>query len=377
MFEAYDDNEIQGISPSLIRDYLQGAGWVFHEPYGPYASIYRGPSGKEALVPSLQDSEFYPKRVRELLATVVAADNLSEPALFNDLRYHGRDVTRLVVPIEPDRDTLPPSVFNRLTTGARQVWEDAVKVVGLNASEEADYWETAGFGHTEAGSFVFTMCSPIVSTLAGQLGLMPEGQAQSSARKVTDQMETSVGEVRSALTELKQGTDDAFGRAAERGITPAACEGISKTAEHFDVVHWEIGETGGPGHPLKTRLTASFDRSDAPLLTEAAEAIKRESWVTEPQKAELFGYINIFKKPQYKAEAEATMKTLIRGSQGEQTVHIMLKPDQYETAWRLHTADQDAAVNGKLVRTGAKTWELYADEIGRATMQSEQGNAGL
>ena len=377
MFEAYDDNEIQGISPGLIRDYLQGAGWVFHEPYGPYASIYRGPSGKEALVPSLQDSEFYPKRVRELLATVVAADNLSEPVLFNDLRYHGRDVTRLVVPIGSDRDTLPPSIFNRVTTGARQVWEDAVKGVGLNASEEADYWETAGFGHTEAGSFVFTMCSPIVSTLAGQLGLMPEGQAQSSARKVTDQMETSVREVRSALTELKQGTDDAFGRAAERGITPVACEGISKTAEHFDVVHWEIGETGGPGHPLKTRLTVSFDRSDAPLLTEAAEAIKRESWVTEPQTTELFGYINIFKKPQYKAEAEATMKTLIRGAQGEQTVHIMLKPDQYETAWRLHTADQDAAVNGKLVRTGAKTWELYADEIGRATMQSEQGNAGL
>lgn len=371
MFDAYNDSELQRISPQLLRDYLRGAGWVFHEPYGAYASIFAAPSGVKALVPSLQESEFYPTRVRELLSAIVAADNLSEPALFNDLRYHGRDVTRLIAPTDPGRDTLPPREFNRLASGARQVWEDAVRAVGMDSAQEEEYWAAAGFGHTEPGSFVFTMCSPIVTTLDGQLGLMPEGQAQSSARKVTSQLRESVQATRAALTELKGGNDDAFDKASERGITLATCQGIGKTVESSNEVRWVIGESGGPGFPTMQHSTVMFENSEATLLDQAAEVIRREGWVSEPAVAELFGYINNFRKPQHDEEAKATMKTLIQGAQGEQTVHVVLGPHQYETAWRLHKSDQNAAAKGMLVRTGAKTWEMRDTRIGLATMQDD------
>lgn len=370
MFEAYDDNALQRISPQLLRDYLQGAGWVFHEPYGAYAEIYRAPSGKMALVPALQESEFYPIRVRELLAAIATADNLNEPALLNDLRYHGRDVARLIAPTESERDTLPPSEFNSIASGAQEVWEGAVRALGLSASQQAEYWDTAGFGHTEPGSFVFTMCSPILMKLEEQLGLMPE--EKSTARRVTVQLRTSVVATRSALTQLQNGNDDAFDKATERGITLATCQGISKTVAQLEEVRWEIVEAGWPGYPIRERAKVAFHRSDTPLLDQAAEAIKREKWVVEPSTVKIVGYINAFKKPQHKEEGDATMKPVdwsgpsIQGKPGEQTVHIVLGLDQYEIAWNLHKADQNAIALGTVVQTGPKTWYLRDSQISQA-----------
>ena len=371
MIEPRDDTELQRISPEVLRDFLRGEGWEFHEPYGQYAEIYVGPSGNKALVPSLQESEFYPKRVRELLSVVVPSDDVHEPALFNDIRYHGRYVAHLVAPTESGRDTLPPGQFVSLAAGARQVWEGVVTSVGLDSTQQAEYWETAGFGHTESGSFVLTICGPLFE----QLGLAPAGQARSNAQKVTDQLRTTVEATRFALSELRQGNDIAFPQATERGITLDTCEGISKTVQHIDEVRWEIRSSDGTGYSNRKRTKHRFDRSDVPYLDRVVEMIRSRSWVKDPKPDEAVGYIKKFEKPQHQEEAKATMTCVFPRITGTQTVHIALTPDQYETAWKLHKSDLNAIATGTFERTGARTWELRDTQIGRAPIQSDSDDA--
>lgn len=157
----FTDEEIRNLRLSELLDYLRRAGWSRVSGYGDNASIYQHEDGRELLVPDREDLFDYVPVVREALTILARAHDKSAVRVYQDVVNQGRDVIRIAANNDANDDgTIAPDAASDLFTGAKQLWEAAVKSALKNPEDVKEYWRDARFGQTERGSYVVTMLSP-------------------------------------------------------------------------------------------------------------------------------------------------------------------------------------------------------------------------
>lgn len=180
--------------------------------YGDNASIYQHEDGRELLVPDREDLFDYVPVVREALTILARAHDKSAVRVYQDVVNQGRDVIRIAANNDANDDgTIAPDAASDLFTGAKQLWEAAVKSALKNPEDVKEYWRDARFGQTERGSYVVTMLIPPVF-LGVQIALDKTDIASTPARKVTNELKDALCRTRSLVTGLRD--DD--GSAVER-----------------------------------------------------------------------------------------------------------------------------------------------------------------
>lgn len=361
MFESYSDDELRGLDPDLLTEYLVNAGWTFEDNYGPSAYVYRAMSGNEVLVPTLTDTRLYPSLVRDLLESVADESGSDGGELFHNIRYARHDIARLRAETSDSRHTLQPAAFQDLVKGAKLIWESVVsKTLGAKSEKNRQYWESAGFGQTEPGSFVVTMFSPPVNINA-QLGLEPEDQEVSDARLVTDAMSKSITATRAALTDFKMGNSRAFHRenAEGTGITRATCEGLRFALTHFLSVGYHVTRSLSPTSGPTPTESVVFNSGDAEPLKSASDIIERWDF-SDREYVDLSGYIIGTNRNLSDEDGKVTMKAQLPYDRGGElhTIMLFLGDDQYDLASRSHSMRNRIDAIGVLEQTSTDIWLL-------------------
>ena len=380
MFESYSDDELRCLGPDLLSEYLVNAGWTFQGNYGPNAYVYSARSGNEVLVPTLPDSRLYPSLVRDLLESVADESGTEGGELFHNIKYARHDIARLRAETSDSRHTLQPVAFQDLVKGAKMIWESVVsKTLGTKSKKNRRYWESAGFGQTEPGSFVVTMFSPPVN-IDAQLGLEPEDQEVSDARLVTDAMSKSITATRAALTDFKSGNSRAFHRenAEGTGITRATCTGLRFALTHFLSVDYQVTRSLSPTSGPTPTESVLFNSGDAEPLKSASDIIERWDF-SDPEYVDLSGIIIGTNRNLNDEDGKVTMKAELPYDRGGRlgTVKLFLGDDQYDLASRSHSRRKLVDAIGVLEQESPNVWLLRDATISESGSERNGANGQL
>ena len=368
----YTDEELRGYSPEHVAGYLDKLGWAADGDFGGYGTFYRAPSGERTLVSAKPRSIKYARRVLDVVALVTEEHGYSHDAVLRDLRYLRHDITRLRASSYRNGNALLPNEFASLAQGAQKLQNDAINAALTDDDDRRSYRDgQVGIPAIELGSFIIPMISPPLP-FAVQPPLTAHGDAESVvlskppiARQVTEMLRKSVQATRNALNEYKKTANpDAFADAEQKSIRRSTCDGLRDALGSLYQVRCEVIETVLPGIPHKPPSPITFSSDDADPLKDASEIIRKAKWMKR-SKFELTGYIRRCDKKREDEKGKVSLEVLMPHVEGEQTVHVLLDPDQFDIAVGLFRANADVEAMGALEQKGDKIWDLEDAQIRR------------
>lgn len=372
-----EDTELMKVQPDELARFIEERDWEPFAEYGDSARFYKNPAGHQLLVPLVAETEDYDVFVRDALRVVALSSGSSPDSLLQDIRHGDRDVFRFQATTGDAQGLIGLDDMPKLAIGSKAIIEDAVQASTIVDDEKKRYLSEAKFGLTESGSYVITMLSPPIP-FELQHGLTSPGLEPPLHRKVTEEVKRSIRETRTALDDLRDGRDDAFDNAPERGIRLKMCEGLIQATDPFDAVTCRITECSLPLGQAPVPSVTRFVHSDVEFLMKAATHLKPDVPPTGPQEIRLEGFVKLFDRGQTQKYGKATLKTLMPDTDGEQTVYMTLDEDQYKIAQDSHSDRTQIKVQGTRERVGKNTWKLHNAVIDMsATRSTDQHSYAL
>ena len=369
MTHIFTDEEIRNLRLPELRDYLHRVGWSRVSGYGDNASIYQNGDGLEVLVPDREDLIDYVPVVRDVLTTLVRAHDTSAVRVYQDVVNQRRDVIRIVANDDGNGDgTIAPDAASELFTGAKLLWEAAVRSALENPEDAKDYWRDARFGQTERGSYVVTMLSPPVF-LGVQIALRTSDTASTPARRVTNELMDVLRQTRSLVTELRDDDGSAVERAAKRGISYRICEALGRVLNPFGSISCQVYKTDPLAARREDYEIAHFVQDDVEYLKMATDQLKVQAR-NAPAEVSVHGYILRCERREDRDDGKVTLNVLMPDLNGVQTVHLSVSDGDYRQALQLHGQKMRVDARGELVHTAESTWQLHNAEIRKSPSEN-------
>ena len=278
MYETYTDDQIRQLSPEHVVEFLVRKGWTFQEPFGDYGYVYASPSGEEVFVPIRQQARGYPLRLRELLEMVADEQDVAVDLVFQEILSDRRDIIRFQATTGEGQRLIGVEDLPGLTLGARTVIKDVVQASPIEDNEREQYLQAAKFSLSESNSYGVTMFSPPIPVEA-QHRLASTEVEPSSVRKVTHAFCRSIRAARQAINDLRDGKDDVFTNASDRGIRVKTCEGLTQMIGTFEAINCHVEQSHLPSSPLQS--TVSFTHSDVEYLEQVTHNLRRQAYLEE------------------------------------------------------------------------------------------------
>ena len=365
MTYEFTDEEIRNLRLSDLLDYLRRVGWSRVSRYGDNASIYQHEDGRELLVPDREDLFDYVPVLREALTILARAHDKSAVRVYQDVVNQGRDVIRIAANNDANDDgTIAPDAASDLFTGAKHLWEAAVKSALKNPEDVKEYWRDARFGQTERGSYVVTMLSPPVF-LGVQIALDKSDIASTPARKVTNELKDALCRTRSLVTGLRDDDGSAVERAAKLGISYQICESLGRVLNPFGSISCQVYESDILASRCYENDIARFVQDDVEYLKLATDQLKAQERMA-PAEASVHGYILRCERREDRDDGKVTLNVLMPDAKGVQTVHLSVSDGDYKQALQLHGQKLRVDARGELVHTAKSTWQLRNAEMRRS-----------
>ncbi len=353
----------RAISLRAVHAYLSANGWVREEPWSTTADLYGWPQveGEVAIVPTSEECADYGTRIYQIAGQIAGVQGRTRGNVLTELSLAESDLVRLRVPSAFADDTV------RLTDGAAVLAEARNLLLAAACSTErpqrmyragknkraSEYLRQVRLGHSERGSYVINLLSPVAPSLRqGGLLLPPKDPFE---RQVTRQLASGLRASRQALDRVNRGVADIaeFDGRLDEGISANLCRSIAGLTEAGDGLHvsvsWALTRPDPDEHE---RVTVSFRPPDVAVLQEVGRALSARQERTDE---EIQGYVARLSRDQSEPEGVATIKAFL--DRRMTSVRAVFDPADYRTITRAHAARLSVSLVGDLHREGQK-WHL-------------------
>jgi hypothetical protein len=364
----FSKKELDALRPIEITGYLKTNGWILEDQVADKAAVFRTKTSdnetEHLTVPLKQHFADYALRISEILDLLARHERRPSHSILTDLSWSGSDIIRLRVADEDSRSILFDDGLS-VVDGGHDLLQaaacSAVKAKGIYDNYRPKlakrYMEGVRLGHTEQGSFVFTLISPLpIKETSAQTSLGIEFEPNPFSRKVTETLSSGLNALTEAIaTSLT--TDDfvPFKQAVSKGVSANLCEAIADMADAAQKI--EIGVSWAQAKPNgRKNLSQLFGSASASILRDVAKEFKK---APPPKRVELTGIVTNLHRGPEEMEGRVTLKTEIEGRTSH--VNVVLDRVSYSSLVRAHDNSLSVKLTGDLTKT--KTgWELQDPE---------------
>ena len=345
-----------------VHAYLRTNGWVRADSASRNtADVYLWPEDNRAaaIVPASEEYADFGTRIYQIAEQIGRIEGRNRLAVLADLSIAESDLVRLRLPHAHADNTV------RLIDGAA-VLEEAKKLL-LAAACSADrpqrmyragrnkaageYLDRVRLGHTEPGSYVINLLSPVAPSL--QDTLLPEEPFE---RRVTRKLASGLRASREAMDRVNRGVADIgeFESRLNEGISANLCRSVARLTEAgkgLEVsVSWAI--TRPDLLEVGQRLAVAFRPPDVAALDEAARVLSDRQERTDE---DIEGYVSRLARDKKDLTGTATIRAFVDGKVS--SVQAVFDSADYKEITRAHEARLSVSLEGDLHREGQR-WHL-------------------
>lgn len=359
-------NALMSLAPFLIKKYLIQKQWVKDADYASKAEIYiHSHTGKthELFLPLNIEAPDYKRLVTDALKVLSKVEERPELLIYEDLITSGADTIRVRAP-SPDGEENSISLLwgvsivdqSRMLLAASAASVTARHKKGyyhpFKMTEVNDYLSKVRLGHTERGSFIVKLISPVDPQIQPpSTNLLGEtNDNDPTSRKVTRNLALALRETKSALRAVAQNPDsfDPFEQAIENGVNGNLCDSLSAmidTRSSVDVsINWSMGRNLSDDMiPLIGNAKYSFTPTEAGFLKEAARQFRS---ITPVEETVIQGVIKQIGKDSDFIKIVTILENQPR------TVKVDMNRTDLKQAINAFANDQLVKVSGTLNKTG-------------------------
>ena len=360
-----DREALLAVSPVALSAYARAEGWSKAESYGEFSDIYVADGLPEIILPRTENLADYASVVSTLLDIFARVAGVDEIILYRNLVTADRDVIRMRV-ADSDDGTVSMNEGVDFVRGASEIVLAAAcsyyrpqPLFRAGANKEArEYLRQMRLGQTDQGSYVVTLLSPVVPPPM-QLTLDPRPQElpdDAVERRITRHLAGSLKAARQAIEGTVGGESDAFAEVVDKGVSANLCEALDTMIIPFSSM--DVSFVWARTRPLpKARDVIRFSNDDAPILREAARALRQRG----PRHDEsLVGFVNILNRTEDQEEGKIRLKAEIDGQM--HAVNAVLDQSEYARAIQAHAEQATVIAEGDLERVGQR-WNLLNARI--------------
>ncbi len=289
--EIRDAKAMRSIGLFNLVAYLRAKGW--REEVGFPTAVSWGKQTEsgtkyEVLLPVSDEVRDYSLRLAEIVATLEVVESRSQVEIVRDLTLASADVLRFTLPVPDDAESVPLTDGVALVENARSLLFSAATTTVMprrvlpprRPAEAIEYIHRVRLGHTERGSYVVTIVSPVAPLLTpGAPGLL-EMMGEPFPRRVTTTLALAlVATKRAAADAASSGSFDAFEAAVASGVSANLFDAIVGMAQSEESIHSvSVRFSWASARPqLSTDVDSVLFREDSiPVIQEAARVFREE-----------------------------------------------------------------------------------------------------
>ena len=358
-----DRDALLAVSPIALSAYARAAGWSKVETFGDYSDVYDAEGLPEIILPRIDRLGDYAKVVSQLIgifADVAKTDTLS---LYHDLITVEYDVIRVRAVSSSEDGSIAVNEGLKLLNGAWNMLRAAAfslhspKPVYFGRHERfiSDYLRRVKLGHTEQGSYVIKLLSPIIiqDKEPDQRKMFEEDPIE---RKMTLRLTQALEATREVLDRNVGENQEALFETVKRGASANLCNAVATAVDTFSEL--SVSLTWALTYPRESpRYDVQFKSHEPPLLKDVAKKFK----AIEPQlDKSFFGYVQILDRDKNKEEGTVTLNVDIQGR--TTPVSATLMPSDYGQAIQAHITKSEVCITGDLIKK-RNSWLLQNPRI--------------
>lgn len=359
-----DSDTFSQITPNNISSYLLSNGWKSIDTIPGKAIIWKKEDDDkktyEVLCPLKTEFGDYAFRIRDLVIVLEKQEKRSQLEIISALKKSEMDVVRLRIVENNATEGIPAiygvdaikSIFELTNAAACSVLDPRPAYLGKKPDQVTTYSSKLKFGHTEKGSFIFTLLSPVSPSLYINSICENTLDDEPFERKATLKLCEALEATHKALTICETSQDfKAFSSGVAKGINANICQALSNLTKMSEKI--ELSVTWANSRPInKPVFRQNFYGRWSGLLEEAANHFSKQ----EPRPDEkIFGLIVNLRREPDQTEGKVTVKTQIDGKLS--SLIIRAKNDDYSKFVAAHDKKAPIVCQGTLIKNG-KQWEL-------------------
>ena len=355
-----DAEALKLITPAALTSYALSAGWTKRESYGPHADLYTGRRLPEIILPKDNSLADYPNVVARLIDVFSRVSDHDELSLYRNLFVADRDVVRVRV----YQGTLTMGDSLRLISASRDVLvatasslnRDPQPSYHPNNKDARDLVSKLQLGHTESGSFVVTVLTPVLAPESGKSASSFLGEedrdAIPDARRLTHRLTEALGIARSMI---EKHTDLVISRAVSMGMSSNRCDALSALIEPFPRVSLRV--SWAMTRPRKPHGGVTFKKEDIDALNRTSHTFRQQRG-DNSNEVVLEGFVKRLKREATESGGVVQILASVHGSKKESTIEAVLDPSDYEKAIDAHRHQANIIISGRLSRTNNRSYLL-------------------
>lgn len=358
MPEHHISGSVPQILPEVIAAYAVAAGWRKSEKYGEYSHVYAGDGLPEVVIPHTTEISDYERVLSRLIYVFSHVLDFNENQIRTDLRFADRDVIRFSIPSESDPGldaTILPDVArglrNLLRAAALSECAPRPNHVGRANAIVSDLLNGVRFWHTERGSYVVVMLTPVIEYRDRTIWDIPAKHP--FPRRVTRRLVTGLNATKNIIG---QGMDDQIVEAVTSGVSANLLDALCLVADPFPKVALDItwAKTLRMSNPVET---IRFTKDNVSVLGEVAAQFKSNK-ISRNEKVS--GLVKRLSRTSNEEMGTISLETEIDGQ--ARVVTAVLGATDYDKAIGAHKDRVEIILDGDLIKEGRK-WHLFAPEV--------------
>jgi len=352
MISKYNIDVLDKIVSMNCEAYLKNKGWI---PAGKIETRARVFSNKnkndnsiEIIVPLVELAD-YKSRICDILHTLQDFEDRDMNSIANEIVLSNYDVFKIAAFKGDTRASLPLSdaatLLDRAVTmiaSAAQSIDKKQAYFPRRTSEVNDFLSKLEMGHTERGSFVISIQTPIVPNI-----MKEEGEKEELfARKVTTQLCSLITTAANFANILD---DDTIKQSVSYGMNANFIEALADITNICGEMGTNLDMKWSPLRPCNEKNHFHIKRGTVDTLREIGKALKTK---LPENDIEIEGYITDL----HRDENPEARNIKIRTIDSAKLIHIDgLSSDNYTKALDAHKEDKIIVLKGDLQHTTKKT----------------------
>ena len=351
-------DDLQRVTPKSLRAYLQRhPGWYETDTMASGAGQYYELTDANDAVLVLRSTQYadYTLRMAENLAVLAEYEQRDPEHVLQDLLASDDDLVRIRIDTSQPNHSLPLSAGTILLSESRKLISAAAQAA---VQPERAYTTKPGklvqaylrsvrFGHTERGSFVLPIYSPVSLDLVDQ----PHGRDHDALpRRAIRTLVSALDATRDDVTEWTARDMKILESQIVSGVSANLCSAlyalVGLSGGVTVSVNWALAYP-----PPQKNYDVRFDSQDRVRLDETRRTLSREE-----ELARIEGPVLSLARDPRSDTGKAKIRAVVDGVR--KTVHVgLLSADLYSRLVEAHKQRRTVAVRGRLQRRGS-LWRL-------------------
>lgn len=354
MISKHENLQIfENLLPLHCQSYLKMQRWNKIEDISEYASLWgiqlANSKKVEVILPMTQDLRDYKRRMSEFLEALHIVEERPVTSIITDLLQVNTDKLRIKLNKNSSKNfpfakagALLKRSLDMIIATANSLIESKPYFQSRHPKSVEEYIEKLQMGHTERGSFIITVHSPVPPRLG-------HGVDEEPFERLVIERLSNLLLLSNQIANI--GEADAFSKAVEDGISANFCEAVADIVQLSDSEQANFGFSWSPSRAVSRSMESNIllRQDTADVLKEAGKYLRAN---IPEEGAEVIGYVvRLDKNPNVE---HGEVKLLDVFDEQNRYIYLSLENELYKQAIKAHSEGLRVRVIGDLEKKGRK-----------------------